>query len=80
MRRVLPQRRSAETFDLVFRNQPVTITAGFYPDGSLGEVFIDSAKSGADLQNIAHDAAVVISLALHHGEDCGDPRPAPAYG
>ena len=47
-RRILPQRRRAETFDLVFRNRPVTITAGFFPDGTLGEVFIDTGKSGAD--------------------------------
>jgi ribonucleoside-diphosphate reductase alpha chain len=67
MRRTLPQRRTAETFDLVFRNQPVTIAAGFFPDGSLGEMFINIGKSGADLTHIAHDAAVVISLALQHG-------------
>ena len=41
MRQVLPQRRRAETFTVVCRNQPVTITAGFYDDGTLGEVFID---------------------------------------
>ena len=45
------------------------MTAGFFNDGTFGEVFIDVAKSGADLQNIAHDAAVVISLALQHGVD-----------
>ena len=66
-RRLLPQRRRAETFDLVFRNQPVTITAGFFPDGTLGEVFIDTGKSGADLAHVTRDAAVVISLALQHG-------------
>jgi ribonucleoside-diphosphate reductase alpha chain len=67
IRRTLPQRRSAETFNLAFRSQPVTVTAGFYPDGSLGEIFIDIGKSGADLAHIAHDAAVVASLALQHG-------------
>ena len=30
MRRVLPQRRAAETFDLRFWNQPFTVTVGFY--------------------------------------------------
>ena len=33
IRRTLPQRRAAETFTVVCRNQPVTITAGF--DGKL---------------------------------------------
>ena len=67
MRQVLPQRRRAETFAIICRNQPVTITAGFYDDGALGEVFIDTGKSGADLAHVARDAAVVISLALQHG-------------
>jgi hypothetical protein len=67
MRRILPQRRRAETFDLVFRNQAVIVSAGFHIEGELGEVFISAGKSGADLQNIANDAAVVISLALQHG-------------
>ena len=66
-RQILPQRRRAETFAIVCRNQPVAITAGFYDDGTLGEVFIDTGKSGADLAHVARDAAVVISLALQHG-------------
>ena len=89
-RRLLPQRRLAETLDLVFRNQPVTITAGFFPDGTLGEVFIDTGKSGADLAHVARDAAVVISLALQHGVPvasirhavtrCNDGSPASILG
>lgn len=67
IRRLLPQRRSAETFTVRFWNQAFTVTAGRYLDGSLGEVFIDVAKSGQDMQSIARDAAVVLSLALQHG-------------
>ena len=44
-----------------------TVTVGFYPDGTLGEVFIDSRKTGQDVQSTASDAAVVLSLALQHG-------------
>ena len=66
MRRVLPRRRAAETFNLRFWNQPFIVTVGSYPDGTPGEVFITTAKSGADLQNIANDAAVILSLALQH--------------
>ena len=50
MRRVLPQRRAAETFDLRFWNQPFTVTVGFYADGTPGEVFIDSCKTGNDIR------------------------------
>ena len=62
-RRVLSQRRASETFDLRFWNQKFTVSVGHYPDGTIGEVFIDVAKSGQDIQSIARDAAVVISLA-----------------
>ena len=91
MRRILPQRRRAETFTVVCRNQPVAITAGFYDDGALGEVFIDSRKSGADRRDTSRsDAAVVISLALQHGVSievirhavtrCNDGSPASILG
>ena len=67
IRRILPQRRASETFDLRFWNQKFTVSVGHYPDGTVGEVFIDVAKSGQDMQSIARDAAVVLSLALQHG-------------
>jgi len=67
MRRVLPQRRAAETFDLWFWNQSFSVTIGFYPSGEVGEVFIDGGKTGQDVQSTARDAAVVLSLALQHG-------------
>ena len=66
-RKNLPSRRPAATLTLVHRNQPLTMTAGFHDDGTLGEVFIDVAKSGTDLAHVAHDAAVAISLGLQHG-------------
>ena len=67
MRRVLPQRRAAETFNMRFWNQLFTVTIGFYADGTPGEVFIDGGKTGQDIQSTARDAAVVLSLALQHG-------------
>ena len=67
MRRTLPQRRASETFTLRFWNQNFTITIGRFPDGVIGEVFIDGGKSGQDIQSTARDAAVVLSLALQHG-------------
>jgi hypothetical protein len=39
-RRIFPQRRTAETFNLRFWNQQFTITVGHYPDGTPGELFI----------------------------------------
>jgi hypothetical protein len=66
-RRILPQRRSAETFQLRFWNQPVSVTVGYYEDGTPGEIFVDAGKTGQDVQSTARDAAVVLSLALQHG-------------
>ena len=67
IRRTLPQRRAAETFDLRFRNHRFTVTVGFYADGTPGEVFIDGCKTGNDIESIARDAGVLLSLALQHG-------------
>ena len=67
IRRTLPQRRAAETFDLRFWSQPFTVTLGFYADGTPGEVFIDGCKTGNDIESIARDAGVLLSLALQHG-------------
>ena len=67
IRRTLPQRRASETFDLRFWSQNFTVTVGRYPDGTIGEVFIDGGKTGQDIQSTARDAAVVLSLALQHG-------------
>ena len=67
VRRTLPQRRAAETFDLRFWNQLFTVTIGFYADGRPGEVFIDGCKTGTDIESIARDAGVLLSLALQHG-------------
>ena len=67
IRRSLPQRRASETFDLRFWNQLFTVSVGFYADGTPGEVFIDGFKTGNDIQSIARDAGVLLSLALQDG-------------
>lgn len=67
-REELPQRRPCETFTMTFggQNTMFTITIGFYPDGRIGEVFIDGAMTGSEMDNITRDAAVLISLGLQH--------------
>ena len=66
-RRRLQQRRRAETFDLTFRDQLITITTGFFADDTLGGIFIGIDKSGTDIASVARDAGVLLSLALQHG-------------
>ena len=68
-RRVLPQRRAAETFELEFGGQArrFSVTTGYYDDGTFGEVFITGGKSGEQVEAIARDGAVLLSLALQYG-------------
>jgi ribonucleoside-diphosphate reductase alpha chain len=66
LRQLLPQRRGSETFTVTHQGRSFTVTVGLYPDDKVGEVFIDGGKTGQDIQSIAGDAAVVISLALQH--------------
>lgn len=68
-RAILPQRRGSETFEIEFGgfNRIHTATVGFYEDGRPGEVFINSGKSGEQVEAIARDGAVLLSIALQHG-------------
>jgi hypothetical protein len=77
-RRTLPQRRRCETFEINFGGlaRSHTITVGFYDDGALGEVFINSGRSGEPVEAIARDGAVVLSLALQYGAELDNIRTA----
>jgi hypothetical protein len=77
-RRTLPNRRACETFDLDFGGlaRAHTVTIGFYDDGSIGEVFINGGKSGEQVEAIARDAAVILSMALQFGVDLANVKSA----
>ena len=68
-RNPLPHRRHAETFELQHGNRKLSwqITVGRYPDGTIGEIFANGAKSGSDDEANARDAFVGLSIALQHG-------------
>ena len=66
-RRILPQRHMSLTFDLVFKNQLVGITAGYFSTGEIGDIFLATGKGGSDLASLVSDAAITVSLALQHG-------------
>jgi len=63
----LPDRRSAETLDLQHAGLRYIVTAGFYPDGCLGEIFIKNHKAGNASDTTARDGGILISLLLQHG-------------
>ncbi|RXG91561.1 hypothetical protein [Bradyrhizobium zhanjiangense] len=78
MRRILPQRRDCETFEMAYGGlaKSHTITLGFYEDGTLGEVFINGGKTGEVVEAIARDSAVLLSLALQYGAELSNIKSA----
>jgi len=57
------------TFDLKVGGLHYVATAGFYPDGRLGEIFIRSQKANSTADALGSDAAIAFSLAVQHGAD-----------
>jgi hypothetical protein len=68
-RRRLENRRTAETFTLNIGGLRYTCTVGRFPDGTIGEVFLNNHKSNSAADNNARDAAIAFSFAVQHGAD-----------
>ena len=68
VRRRLPNRRFAETFDLHVGGFRYTCTVGRFADnGGIGELFLNSSKSNSTADTNARDAAITFSIAIQHG-------------
>lgn len=72
MRELLPARRLARTMEFTHTNPSgretiYTATLGYYKDGRLGEVFINSNHIGSDADTAVRDAAIILSIALQYG-------------
>ena len=65
-RQKLPNRRGAEICTLQHEGHQYRCTFGTFPDGTLGEIFLDTGKPNAPLQAQADDAGVLCSLLLQH--------------
>jgi hypothetical protein len=63
----LPNRRPAETIAFERDRARYEMTLGFYPDGRIGEVFLNAGRGDSLLDALAHDAAILASLALQYG-------------
>jgi hypothetical protein len=68
-RQRLPNRRPAETFRLEIGGLAYTCTVGRFPDGSIGELFLNNHKSNSTADTNARDAAITFSIAIQHGAD-----------
>ena len=67
MRERLPDRRGCCTQKLRVGQQTVYLTVGEYPDGRLGEIFIDVSKRGTAARGLIETTATLFSVALQYG-------------
>jgi hypothetical protein len=68
-RRRLPNRRLGETFEIDFSGLHYKVTAAYFSDGNLVEIFVSNHKAGNASDVAARDAGILVSLCLQHG--CG---------
>jgi ribonucleoside-diphosphate reductase alpha chain len=67
VRQRLPNRRAAFSSDIEFKGLRYRVTAGYFDDGSLAEIFVSSQKAGSTSDVAARDAGILVSLCLQHG-------------
>ena len=67
VRNRLPQRRTGYTQKAVIGGHKVYLRTGEYPDGSIGEIFIDMHKEGAAFRSLMNNFAIAISISLQYG-------------
>jgi hypothetical protein len=65
----LPNRRPAESFELEVEGLLYTATVGRFPDGEIGELFLNNHKSNSSADTAARDSGIVLSIAPQHGAD-----------
>ena len=66
-RRQLPTKRRGFVQEATVGGHKVFIKTGEYPDGTLGEIFIDMYKEGASYRALMNCFAVAVSKALQYG-------------
>jgi ribonucleoside-diphosphate reductase alpha chain len=68
MRRRMPKERQSITHKFSIGGHEGYITAGMYPDGTVGEIFLtDIGKEGSTLRGMMNAFATSISIALQYG-------------
>ncbi|MEH2521560.1 hypothetical protein V1279_007133 [Bradyrhizobium sp. AZCC 1610] len=69
-------RRASETLAYELGGTSFTMTIGFYPDGRVGEVFLNADRANSLLDFLMSDAAILASLALQYGAPLDEIRHA----
>src|SRR5271165_5935239 len=67
IRESLPDRRGGYTQKAHVGGHKVYLRTGEYPDGRLGEIFIDMHKEGAAFRSLMNNFAIAVSLGLQYG-------------
>ena len=63
----LPNRRTGYTQKVVIGGQKLFLRTGEYPDGKLGEIFLDMHREGASFRSLLNCFAIAVSLGLQYG-------------
>src|SRR5262249_59532167 len=63
----LPKRRKGFTQEARVGGHKIYLRTGEYPDGTLGEIFIDLHKEGAAFRSIMNCFAMAVSVGLQYG-------------
>jgi ribonucleoside-diphosphate reductase alpha chain len=67
IRQRLPKKRRGFTQEARVGGNKVYVRTGEYPDGRLGEIFVDMHKEGAAFRSLMNCLAIAVSLGLQHG-------------
>ncbi|PIE02656.1 MAG: ribonucleoside-diphosphate reductase, adenosylcobalamin-dependent [Acidobacteria bacterium] len=63
----LPNRRTGYTQKVVIGGHKLYIRTGEYPDGRLGEIFLDMHREGAAFRSVMNCFAIAVSMGLQYG-------------
>ncbi len=66
-RRRLPSRRSGYTQKAKIGGHSLFLRTGEYPEGALGEIFLDMHREGAAFRSLLNSFAIAVSLGLQYG-------------
>jgi hypothetical protein len=72
----LPDRRSAISSSFERDGARFEMTAGYYPDGRPGEIFLNADRANSLLDFLMSDAAILASIAMQYGASLDELRHA----
>jgi hypothetical protein len=76
VRQRLPNKRACETTSFQRDGARFEMTVGYYPDATVGEIFLSADRANSLLDFLMSDAAILASLALQYGAPLDEIRHA----